>query len=114
MSAVDYQRYAVYVTRCIGRQEQCGVLDIGNASETAKRYLSGDLFLKLLGQQPLHSFGVLDRPGRDAVDANSVAAPFDGQISGDRIYSRFGGRNVDLHRGCEVMQGCGNVEDLPL
>ena len=64
------------------------------------------------GRKAFHPFGVFDRSRGDAVDADAVAAPFDGKVSRDRVDAGLCGRNVDLHRRGEIMQRRGDIQDL--
>src|SRR5687768_7996368 len=75
LPSVDNQRDAVDVGCRVGREEQCGVLDIFDFSEPSERDPFRDLFFQSVRQQALHSLGVLDRSGSDAIYADAVTAP---------------------------------------
>ena len=113
VAAVDYECNAIDEACGVGGEKECGVFDVSDAAESPNGDLFPDHFFYRIGHETLHSLGVLDRAGCDAVDADAVPAPFGRKVASDRVNPRLSGRDVDLHRSGKIVKCRTYIKDLP-
>src|SRR3546814_10534131 len=91
-AAVTIEDRAGHIARGVAAQKGHRFSDVAAATEIRKRqrglHTIGEI---ALAGQPRESFGVGDRPRRDAVDPNAAGAPFERQTLGKHVDARLGG-----------------------
>src|SRR4029077_8285978 len=104
----------MYEGRAIRTKKQCRLFYVADSPKASERNVLPQLLFDGFRDQTFHPFGVFNRPGRNAVHTNAIAAPFNCQIARERVDSGLRSRYVKLHRCTTVMKRGANVENLAL